>query len=772
MVPELLLPAGSFDSALAAIEGGADALYFGFSEFSARKQARNFDSLEYRRLLRHARDRGIRLYATINTILAEKDLPRVSSLLAFLGRFPPDAVIVQDWGLATLMRARYPGIAIHASTQTAVQGERAARLAAELGASRIVLPRETPLDAMRRIKAAFPEIEYEVFVHGALCYSFSGLCLASGMLLGRSGNRGECAQVCRSYYDANADAGRPRGKGYWFSCRDLCLAERVAEIAAAGMSSLKIEGRMKSPEYCYAVARLYRASLDGFSKEEIHARLEAARTTFARESTEGWLVERGGARLIDAAFPGHRGSRVGRFKSSSDGRVLLELSSSLGLRDGLLAFEGRNSERPIQFSVAELRDHRTGRLIAAAKAGDIVELSCPGRPLPGSEARRISDRRQDRKAASPEEFPPAVLEIPLRLMLAHGADGAQLGAEIALPRFDGEEGQGRAAAIGLGEPFAAQQACTPGGFLKALSIFAEGGDADFRLVPEGDLSALADLFIPPSVLKREKNRIYKAAEKLIEEAQEEYARTSLVVAANASLPDAASRLTAAMDRYDGPLFAAPPRSALVFAYKGLPSGMPFATPRLLREGAELPRSGEAVWLPLMPLVADLSSYEKLVEHHVRAEIAKGERVMVGLGGLHHIAFARKLADELSSEGEDFAARLAFFLDVHCYIANRLALTTFDALLPRIAFAYSYLEAEADPSIARLPGIPPIVPVGERFEPPLFLSAGCLKKHHAEDGACPAACDRRWSAHLEDRDRGYIALVEDCVSMLFRIPSKG
>ncbi|MDP3179629.1 MAG: U32 family peptidase, partial [Spirochaetaceae bacterium] len=126
--PELLLPAGGFESALAAIEGGADALYFGFAELSARKQARNFDRLEYRRLLAHARSKGVKLYAALNTVIPELELPRAAQILAFLGRFPPDAIIVQDWGLASLIRTFLPSTPIHASTQTAVQGAQAVRM--------------------------------------------------------------------------------------------------------------------------------------------------------------------------------------------------------------------------------------------------------------------------------------------------------------------------------------------------------------------------------------------------------------------------------------------------------------------------------------------------------------------------------------------------------------------------------------------------------------------------------------------------------------------
>jgi putative protease len=751
--PELLLPAGSFDSAIAAMEGGADALYFGFADFSARKQARNLDRLEYRRLLRHAREKGVKLYAAINTVILEGELPELAELLAFLGRFPPDAAIVQDWGLARLLRSAYPGIAIHASTQTAVQGLAAARLAAELGASRIVLPRETPLAAMRMLSSELPGMELEAFVHGALCYSFSGLCLASGKLLGRSGNRGECAQLCRSYYDAEPSEGFAGGRGYWFSCRDLELSERVAALAEAGISSLKIEGRMKSPEFCFAVARLYRAALDGLPPEELLSRREAARTAFSRQGSEGWLLERGGAALVDAEFPGHRGALAGRFVSSGGGRALVELSSSLGLRDGILAFEGSGGAKPLQFSVSGLIDRKTGRAITSARPGDLVELDCPGSPRVGSEARRISDRRQDRKATSPEEYQPALEELTLRLSMDDEGGQARFRGELGLPSFGGPGGGGAISAIGPGELLPVEAARNPGGFLKALSLFSECGEADFRLLPVCQSASMADIFVPPSALKREKNRFYAAAAELISRAQEEYAHTSL----GASL----GGIQAMRDR---PSIHAPPRAGLVFPREGLPSGLPFATPRSLREGLKLPEFDDASWLPLMPLVADPEAYEDLAAACARAALARGKRLVLGLGSLGHLAFARSLMAELGENSEG----LSFFIDVHLYVANRLALAAFDALLPRIAFAYSYLEAQPEPSISTLPGLPPIVPIGEGFSPPLFLSSGCLLKQHVAKGRCPDECGRSWETTLADRDRRYRLIVEDCISMLFLV----
>jgi U32 family peptidase len=783
------MPAGSFDSALASIEGGADALYLGFEDFSARKQARNFDRLEYRRLRRLARERGVRLYAALNTIVLEDELPRAASLLAFLGRFPPDAVIVQDWGMAALIRERHPGIAIHASTQAAVQGPEALELAMEMGASRVVLPRETSLAEIARLRGAVPGVELETFVHGALCYSFSGLCLASGMILGRSGNRGECAQLCRSYYDAEAAGERAaedwpseRRRGYWFSCRDLRLDSRLSELAGAGIASLKVEGRMKSPEYCYAVARLYRGTLDrlrgrGPSDEETRSRIEAASTAFARSPTEGWAFERGGGEMIDDEYPGHRGVAAGRIVSSREGRLDVELETPIGLRDGLLAFEAADRSRPVSFSVTGLRDARTGRELRVARAGSRVSMDATASFAAGDEVRKVSSREQDRKDASREEYEPDRSTVPARPM----AEGGRLSMEIDIPRLDGLEGDGCKAVVEAGDRLSFERGRTPGGFDRAAAIFEESGDSDFRLVPslagarveaadaDGSLVeiALSDAFLPPSILKREKKRIYARAAELMAAAETEYAAAGPAAALSSIL---ASR---AADSERRAVLEAPPRARITFPREGLPSGIAFATPRFLRGGGQLPAYDGRSWLPLAPLVADREAYMSMAAGRVESEIRSGP-VCVGLGALHHIALARELRRRLPDAAHE--GRLAFFLDFNLYVANSLALLRLDALAGGTAFAYFYVEAgEAGArraAEAAGEGAPPLVPCGADFEPPLFQSLACFYKHNAAAGRCPPDCARDWAGSLADRDRKYRVIVEDCVTTVYRTSSEG
>jgi putative protease len=773
-VPELLLPAGGFDQAIAAIEGGADALYLGFSDFSARKQARNFDRTAYRRLLRFARERGVRLYAALNTVIVQRELEAAADLLAFLGRFPPDAVIVQDWGLARLIRERHPSLPIHASTQAACQGAEGARMAIELGAARVVLPRETSLSDMAALHRELPGLELEAFVHGALCYSFSGLCLASGLVLGRSGNRGECAQLCRSSYAFEGPAAPPslvRREGCWFSCKDLDLGDRVDDLIAAGISSLKIEGRMKSPEYCFALASLYRGILDRLAgassapgEAEIEARREAAALAFSRSPTQAWIEERGGAFLLDPEYPGHRGLPAGRIARNDGGRLSVDLERPLGLRDGLLGFEDGDSARPVRFPVLELRDPRSGRGLVRARAGSKVELLAQSEGIGlsglrvGDEFFRISAREQDRKAVSLEEFEAAREELQIRL--SFGRSG--LDAVLSLPTFEAEEPAHAAraeACIEAGENLVLDRARSPGGLARALAVFAEAGEADFRLEPRaegtveldsGEVCAAADLFVPPSILKREKNRLYSKAAGLVSAASASYARESV--------ESCRSRARAAMgEPRPNP---APPRAALVFPRQGLPAGLPFATRGVLASGTALPEWGGRSWLPLAPLVADREGYGRLVHERVASSLGEGRSIVLGLGALHHIALARSLSESFPEAG----SRLGFFLDINLYLANELAFASLASLAGGVEFGYGYLEIEDQD------GCEALAPVGPGFEPPLFQSLGCFYKHHIVSSRCPDSCSRAWQGILSDRERRYLVIVEDCVTTLFRLPS--
>lgn len=254
--PELLSPAGSMEALAAAVDGGADAVYFGGTAFNARIYANNFDAAAMREAVSLCHTHGVKAYLTLNTLPLDREMPTFLDAAYEAAMAGVDALIVADLGGAAAIHRTMPQLELHASTQASGHCADAGRMLASLGFSRMVCAREMSLEDIKTYIAQAP-IEAEVFVHGALCVCHSGQCLFSSLIGGRSGNRGACAQPCRLPY---ATAGKK--SGYPLSLRDLCLAEHVPALIDAGVASLKIEGRMKAPEYVHAVTRVWRRLLD------------------------------------------------------------------------------------------------------------------------------------------------------------------------------------------------------------------------------------------------------------------------------------------------------------------------------------------------------------------------------------------------------------------------------------------------------------------------------------------------------------------------------
>lgn len=264
---EVLAPAGSIESMQAAVAAGADAVYMGGSRFGARAYADNPDEDGLLKAIDYIHLHGRRLYLTVNTLFREEEMEELYSYLLPYYREGLDAVIVQDLGVMSFIRRNFPGLDIHASTQMTITGAYGAKLMKELGAVRVVTARELSLEEIRRIREQV-DVEIESFVHGALCYCYSGQCLMSSLIGGRSGNRGRCAQPCRLPYEAREWGGRAPvhslQERYLLSLKDLCTLDLIPEIARAGVYSMKIEGRMKSPRYTAGVVRIYRKYADRY----------------------------------------------------------------------------------------------------------------------------------------------------------------------------------------------------------------------------------------------------------------------------------------------------------------------------------------------------------------------------------------------------------------------------------------------------------------------------------------------------------------------------
>jgi len=305
---ELLAPAGSPEALDAAVGEGADAVYLGLKSFNARMRSANFTYSQFEGALRSMRRMGKKLYVTVNTVFEQREADRMYQLLKYLAALGPDALIVQDFGVIAMVRSQFPSLRLHASTQMNIASGRGANALSKYGVSRVVLARELSLEELRGVRQE-TNLELEVFVHGALCISASGLCLFSSYLGGKSANRGLCTQACRRLYSREDQPGQ---SGYYFSPADLQLLERLPDLAASGINALKIEGRMKSADYVGVVVSAYRLVLDaiaGGDEGEILASIrqgrEILRNDFARSKTQFYFDAQagGGAFPLNSASP-------------------------------------------------------------------------------------------------------------------------------------------------------------------------------------------------------------------------------------------------------------------------------------------------------------------------------------------------------------------------------------------------------------------------------------------------------------------------------------
>ena len=317
--PEILAPAGDRDALAAALAAGADAVYFGLDDgFNARARAANFPSDGLAEVVAQVHRAGVRAYVTLNTLVFEPELPIVEELLRRIAAAGVDAIIVQDPAVALLARAVCPALEVHGSTQMTASSGRAVELLAALGLSRVVVPRELSVAEIAAYKevADGPGVELEVFVHGALCVAWSGQCLSSEAWGGRSANRGQCAQACRLPYALVVD-GEVRELGevaYLLSPKDLVGLDSVDELAAIGVASLKIEGRLKGPAYVATAAAQYRRAVqpDWVPASEVPMERAALEVAYSRGVSRGFLAGTDHQTLVEGRFPRHRGVALGR----------------------------------------------------------------------------------------------------------------------------------------------------------------------------------------------------------------------------------------------------------------------------------------------------------------------------------------------------------------------------------------------------------------------------------------------------------------------------
>jgi len=443
--PELLAPAGDWECARAAVENGADAIYFGLERFNARMRAKNFTQADLPALMKFLHHRGVRGYVTFNTLVFTAELPDAESYLRAIIAAGVDAAIVQDVGICRLIRALSPDFPIHTSTQLTVTSAAGVSFARDLGAQLVVLARENSITEIESIQSAqaqstAPALPLEVFVHGALCVAYSGQCLTSESLGGRSANRGECAQACRLPYDLISDGQKVDlgDRRYLLSPQDLAGLDVLPDLVRAGVSSLKIEGRLKSPEYVASITRVYRQALDKICEgtptlapatqkspdsvalEPAHYELQMA---FSRGQYTGWFRGINNQELAHGRFGTKRGVFLGGVTHVSGESVALTLSAPLKPGDGVVFDAGNPAEREEGGRVYQVEPSRAnlGETVLRFGHGDINW----SRVRAGERVWKTNDPALDRELRASFEGEKIRFQRPITLEL-HGHAGVPL----------------------------------------------------------------------------------------------------------------------------------------------------------------------------------------------------------------------------------------------------------------------------------------------------------------------------------------------------------
>lgn len=424
--PEILAPAGTKEALIGAINAGAHAVYLAGKRFGARAYASNFDDETLIEVINYAHLRGVLVFVAINTVIYDDEMKDLLAYTDFLAEHHVDAFIVQDLGVISLLTKRYQHVEIHASTQMNTHTIEQAKWLKDMGVKRIVLARETSLDTIKLIKKHV-DIDLEVFVHGALCVCYSGQCLMSSMIGGRSGNRGECAQPCRLPYALYKNQTKISDESYLLSTKDLMTLEYLDELIDAGIDSFKIEGRMRKPEYVIETVKDYRYALDQYlARRELDLRQSIwnLKKVFNREFTKGFIMNEKPKDLNHDLRPNHMGIPLGQVIQYSKNKVTIRLEESLSINDGYRIL----SDQDYGNSVSRIL--KQGQLVTHAMPGDVITLDVDQQIAVGSTVLKTLDYEHEQSLAK-------YLDENYKLVGLRGSLSSYVGKPLELTVTDG-----------------------------------------------------------------------------------------------------------------------------------------------------------------------------------------------------------------------------------------------------------------------------------------------------------------------------------------------
>ncbi|MBF0359496.1 MAG: U32 family peptidase [Oligoflexia bacterium] len=772
---ELLAPAGDLHTAIIAYNAGADSVYLGLKNFSARKSATNFSFKDLRRLKHYAlhaperekgREKGRekKIYVTLNTLLKDSELQLLCDTLEELRLIAIDGLIIQDLGLLEIIKTKFPEFKIHASTQMALHNSMGLEWAQKNGISRVVLSRELCIDAiknLKNLKCQYREMELEVFIHGALCYSFSGLCLCSGLLLNRSGNRGECAQICRNYfYSANNNNPKNENKkNYCFSCNDLNLGRDILKLAEAGVNSFKIEGRMKSKEYVYNVVRFYRAILDErekLSEEKYQQLSNAAKLTFSRKTSKGYFNNPKADDLIDNTYPGHRGIYLGSIqKVLANSGIRLKLNEDLWQNDQLLVLF--KSGGGTHFNAFNIRVKAKKNQIV-----DIVEIN-----LPSTVHMSIGDEvylTQSKRYSSDE---PSLLRSfdEKKIKVYKNKIKANLIFQdktltFFIPLLSKEYQFSLAEIAEIAEVAESEG----NSFITTISkLLTESKDFPVEIVLDLDKVKISRNYIVPiSLLKKIKNQLYQQVSDCLKEGSKKLSSEMNFKAAQVENQREFWHFLSRRKNLNP-----------------LNQESPFISWNKLKSGklqlAEVGNWQEKFYFfPLHPIDtptdvnANIQSMCEFFSKHSnnREDIT----FVVGLNNPAHFIYAKEIKLRFPA--------VKIFSDFYLYIANHFAFLNILSNLSDnsdLLFSYLWVENEDENENDEVEKFP-FVKIKDKLELPLFISKGCYKKFNQNqnqnqnqnscDGCKTSAGTYTYREDLINANKKFKVVVEECITYFY------
>jgi len=703
--PEILAPGGSFNSSIHAFEAGADAVYIGMSAFSARKGAKNFTLEELRRLTAYARKKNRKIFTAINTVLKNDELNDVIQLLHNLSLIAVDAVILQDPGLAYIIKKEFPELEIHASTQMAVHNSRGIAFLKNEGFTRIILARELSLKEIGKLREEHKDVELEVFIHGAMCYSFSGICLASGTLLNRSGNRGECGQICRTWFESS------QGNRYQFSANDLKAGKLVKDLQEIGIDSLKIEGRLKSPEYVSHTVSYYRSLIDGSDRKTSEKEERLSSLSFSRDQTTAFFNDPKGINLINNQYASHTGVIAGKVISSDNRSFSLKCETDLSDRDGLLIISKGEKE---QFALKS--DGNKNHY----KSGETVKILYKGKIKEGTSVHKISGHDLQLKEYNEKSWKPWKTPIDIEVQLTPNdfkIKSKIFGETVEISQNVTVENSSSGKDI---SEILLQNMSRSG-----LSYYAI---SELNLINKTGVDNTG-LFIPLSEIKQLKKNFYRKLEKFSIEIIEK--RTTAIL----------SLIKEDLNSFESEHFPdlhIPQRKEMIPAGNEIPfySGQKY-------------NSRDKLFLPLNPLLFHIKDFDALEKDIDDLLSNPKTTVILGLNNVSHFHFVERYREE---------KRILFFTDYCTYMANDACRLFYLERIPRLLFSYYWIEDHK--------GNPGAMKRIERdFSPHLFVSRICYKRHNGL-GSCQN-CSRDLTYELKQRDKNFTVIVKNCITWLFQ-----